>query len=126
VGPGAYTVKLPVPGAQFSFGSRFDSDIRSKDHLKPKKDPFGPAPGLYGRDDSGDYRNSLPGSIKVHKRAMSWSFNKFGEKQQSLASTMDCTFGKGKRDLSNTLEKKPAPNAYNLDPNHHRPLLQYE
>jgi hypothetical protein len=30
----------------FSFGSRFDSDIRSKDHIKPRKKD-GPGPGSY-------------------------------------------------------------------------------
>ena len=46
LGPGLYTIKVPQAGAQFSFGSRFNSDIRSKEHLFPKK-ADGPGPGDY-------------------------------------------------------------------------------
>lgn len=46
VGPGAYTIKDNHTAPIFSFGSRFDSDIRSKDHLKPRK-KLEPGPGSY-------------------------------------------------------------------------------
>ena len=82
LGPGAYTVKEVVPGPVFSFGTRFNSEIRSKDRLPKhlRTERFnGPGPGEY----------KLPGAIKVkkndHKRAL---------------STQDCTFGNGKREWS--------------------------
>ena len=37
VGPGLYHIKEAQPGPVFTFGSRFNSDIRSKEHLHPKK-----------------------------------------------------------------------------------------
>ena len=40
----------------FSLGSRFDSDVRSKDHIRPKKKD-GPGPGSY----------ELPGSVRIAK-----------------------------------------------------------
>lgn len=47
---GANTVNkgelAPLGGPKFSFGSRFDSDIRAKPHLNPKK-VDGPGPGDY-------------------------------------------------------------------------------
>ena len=39
-------VVQPMTGPKFSFGSRFDSDIRAKPHLHPKK-VDGPGPGDY-------------------------------------------------------------------------------
>jgi hypothetical protein len=99
-GPGTFTIKEGLPGQKFSFGSRFNSDIRSKEHLRPKKDPYGPAPGLYGHDESGQYRKSLPGSIRVHRRAVSLREDTKTFRKIEFASTMDCTFGKGKRDFS--------------------------
>jgi hypothetical protein len=52
LGPGAYLIKAANTAPLFSMGSRFDSDVRSKDHLRPKKKD-GPGPGSY----------ALPGAI---------------------------------------------------------------
>jgi hypothetical protein len=46
LGPATYEIKQPKKGPIFSFGSRFNSDIRSKEHLKPTK-VDGPGPGDY-------------------------------------------------------------------------------
>jgi hypothetical protein len=67
----------------FSLGSRFDSDVRSKEHLRPKKKE-GPGPGSY----------ELPGSVRV---------------ANPLKST---TFGKAERDWSDLPKDSPAPNQY--------------
>ncbi len=53
LGPGAYLVKASNTTPLFSMGSRFDSDIRNKDHIKPRKKD-GPGPGSY----------TMPSSIK--------------------------------------------------------------
>lgn len=50
-------VVVPPGGPQYSFGSRFDSDIRAKPHLKPKK-VDGPGPGDY----------QLQGAIQCHSK----------------------------------------------------------
>jgi hypothetical protein len=54
LGPGAYLIKPSSTAPLFSMGSRFDSDVRSKDHIKPRK-VDGPGPGSY----------VMPSSIKV-------------------------------------------------------------
>lgn len=64
-------------------GSRFDSDVRSKDHLKPRKKE-GPGPGSY----------ELPGCVRVAK------------------STKRPTFGMAERDWSDLPKHTPAPNNY--------------
>lgn len=46
LGPGAYQVKIPNNVPIYSFGTRFNSSIRNKDHLKPTK-VDGPGPGAY-------------------------------------------------------------------------------
>jgi len=56
LGPGSYLIKAANTAPLFTMGSRFDSDVRSKDHIKPKKKD-GPGPGSY----------SLPPSIKVEQ-----------------------------------------------------------
>lgn len=56
LGPGAYQVKIPNNVPIYSFGTRFNSSIRNKDHLKPTK-VDGPGPGAY----------KLPGSVKTGK-----------------------------------------------------------
>lgn len=48
---GTKDVIQPPGGPKFSFGSRFDSDIRAKPHLKPKK-MDGPGPGDYALPSS--------------------------------------------------------------------------
>jgi hypothetical protein len=55
---GKFRVKEATPGP--TFGSRFNSSIRSKEHMCPRK-AEGPGPG--------DYK--LPGAIKIHRRANS-------------------------------------------------------
>jgi hypothetical protein len=70
-------------------GSRFDSDVRSKDHIRPKKKD-GPGPGSY----------DLPGSIKIAR-------------SPSMSSTVTkTTFGKANRDWSDLPKGTPAPNNY--------------
>jgi hypothetical protein len=64
-------------------GSRFDSDVRSKDHLKPKKKD-GPGPGSY----------ELHSSIRQVKQLK------------------NPTFGKAGRDWSDLPKDSPAPNLY--------------
>ena len=64
-------------------GSRFDSDVRSKDHLRPKK-ADGPGPGSY----------DLPSCVKPGKQLK------------------NPTFGKAERDWSNLPKDTPAPNHY--------------
>ena len=46
LGPGAYLIKATNTAPLFTMGSRFDSDVRSKDHIRPKK-VDGPGPGSY-------------------------------------------------------------------------------
>jgi len=83
LGPGTYTVKPTSTAPCFSLGSRFDSDVRSKDHLKPKKKD-GPGPGSY----------DLPGSVNV------------------ATQLKNTTFGKATRDWSDLPKDTPAPNQY--------------
>jgi len=65
-GPGSYYAKYPNGAPIFSFGTRFNSSIRNKDHLKPTKID-GPGPGAY----------KLPGAVKVESRtADSIHYNK--------------------------------------------------
>ena len=56
LGPGAYSIKPNNTAPMFSMGSRFDSDVRSKDHLRPRKSD-GPGPGSY----------ALPSALNVYK-----------------------------------------------------------
>ena len=65
-------------------GSRFDSDVRSKDHIRPRKKD-GPGPGSY------EARSSINAA-------------KIGNKN---------TFGKSTREWSNLPKHTPAPNHYN-------------
>lgn len=67
-------------------GSRFDSDVRSKDHIRPRKTD-GPGPGSY----------PLPGAITVAK---------------SVSDKKKSTFGVAKRDWSDLPKNVPAPNSY--------------
>lgn len=83
LGPGTYHVKAAMTAPMFSLGSRFDSDVRSKEHLRPKKKD-GPGPGSY----------ELPGAVRVAK---------------PLKAT---TFGKAERDWSDLPQDSPAPNQY--------------
>ena len=55
-GPDQYSLKLMSGAPLCSFGGRFDSDVRSKDHIHPKKKD-GPGPGSY----------VLPSGLKVYK-----------------------------------------------------------
>jgi hypothetical protein len=56
LGPGAYEVKIPNNVPIYSFGTRFNSSIRNKDHLRPTK-VDGPGPGAY----------KVPSGIKTGK-----------------------------------------------------------
>jgi hypothetical protein len=85
LGPGTYHIKAAQTAPMFSLGSRFDSDVRSKDHLRPKK-VDGPGPGSY----------ELPGAVKVAKSK----------------GVKETTFGNAKRDWSDLPKDSPAPNQY--------------
>lgn len=87
LGPGAYLIKPSNTAPCFSMGSRFDSDVRSKDHIKPRK-VDGPGPGSY----------VAPSSIKVAK---------VPENAQKKT-----TFGMATRDWSDLPKGVPAPNQY--------------
>lgn len=87
LGPGAYTVKMPKVAPIFSFGTRFNSSIRSKDHLRPAKSD-GPGPGSH----------KLPSTVEVQKRHKD--------------STQASTFGNSGRQISNLPLDGPAPNKY--------------
>jgi len=77
-------------GPKFSFGSRFDSDVRSQAHLRPKK-VDGPGPGDY----------ALPSSIKQNDR----------DKQSHQRST----WGNGEREWSYLPKKDDKGNKKNKD-----------
>jgi len=83
LGPGTYQVKASSTAPMFSLGSRFDSDVRSKDHIRPKKKD-GPGPGTY----------ELQSSIRQVKQLK------------------NPTFGKAARDWSDLPKDSPAPNQY--------------
>lgn len=57
IGPDQYHVKIPTSAPVYSFGSRFGSSIRNKDHLRPQK-VDGPGPGAY----------KLPSSVKTNMK----------------------------------------------------------
>ena len=76
-----------TPMYRKSDGSRFDSQIRAKPHLRPKK-VDGPGPG--------DYK--LPGSVKIHRR--------------NANSTQHSTFGGASREWSDLPQNTPGPTAY--------------
>lgn len=52
LGPGSYPIHKYPSGPIFSFGSRFNSSVRNRDHLRTRKID-GPGPGAY----------KLPGSV---------------------------------------------------------------
>ena len=83
-GPGTYMIKGNQTAPLFSMGSRFDSDVRSKDHIRPRK-KAGPGPGSY------ESKSSINVAQKGNKN----------------------TFGKSKRDWSDLPKDTPAPNHYN-------------
>ena len=83
LGPSTYHIKLVQTAPMFSLGSRFDSDVRSKDHLRPKKRD-GPGPGSY----------ELPSCVKVAK------------------TLKNPTFGLAAREWSDLPKDIPAPNQY--------------
>lgn len=60
LGPGAYNHKSTLGGNMFSFGSRFNSKFKSKDHLRPTK-VDGPGPGSY----------KMPSSVRTGRRSES-------------------------------------------------------
>lgn len=109
-GPDMYTIKMNPVGPSYNFGSRFDekrkppgkpdadgrrfdSSLRQKPHLKPKK-VDGPGPGDY----------ALASSIKKNTR--------------SFASMQDSTWGTGRNPDWNPNKRKqemimPGPSHYN-------------
>ena len=92
LGPGAYLVKSTNTAPEFTFGSRFDTDIRSRDHLKPRKKD-GPGPGSY----------VLPSSFKVY------------QPKPTDKDTKKTSWGKAHRDAGKKGSTvTPAPNAYSV------------
>lgn len=88
-GPDAIMIKTVSTAPCFSFGSRFNNSIRSKNHLKPdKKD--GPGPGSY----------EAKSSINAYKRS---------DQDEKISK---CTFGDGTRNFINIPKNNPAPNNY--------------
>jgi len=87
LGPGSYNIKLPTNVPHYSFGSRFNSSIRNKDHLKPKK-VDGPGPGAYKQPDS----------VQLQRRH-----------KDSVNRT---TFGTSERNFIDLPKHTPAPNKY--------------
>jgi hypothetical protein len=86
LGPGQYTIKYPKQMPTYTFGTRFDSQFRNKDHLRPRK-VDGPGPGAY----------KLPSSVKT------------GSKSED--SLFRGTFGSAARgQMANN--DGPAPNKY--------------
>jgi hypothetical protein len=83
LGPGAYLIKGANTAPCFSMGSRFDSDVRSKDHLQWRKKE-GPGPGSY------DSKSCI--KIENPKKRP--------------------TFGTAGREWSDLPKHSPAPNAY--------------
>ena len=62
LGPGTYTLNVPPMGPITSFGTRFNSSIRNKEHLRPvKKD--GPGPGAYKLPNSVQVKTRHPASV---------------------------------------------------------------
>jgi hypothetical protein len=87
LGPGTYQIKMADNSQKFSFGSRFNSSIRSKNHLRPEK-VDGPGPGAY----------RMPNSVKIQKR--------------HPLSVNRTTFGTAGRQFVNLPKDTPAPNHY--------------
>ena len=89
LGPGTYTIKQTSDTPIFSFGTRFNSSIRSKEHLRPTK-VDGPGPGAY----------KLPSGLKNGKRAVT---------QENMKLS---TFGNCDRNFSNLPKDIPGPGKY--------------
>jgi hypothetical protein len=87
-GPDQYSLKLMSGAPLCSFGGRFDSDVRSKDHIHPKKKD-GPGPGSY----------VLPSGLKVYKPLTGGNAKR-------------TTWGKAAREWSDLPKGVPAPNNY--------------
>jgi hypothetical protein len=89
-GPGSYYAKYPNNAPIHSFGTRFNSSIRNKDHLRPTK-VDGPGPGAY----------KLPGSVKIESRTA-----------DSIHYNKRTTFGTSGRNFIDLPKETPAPNKY--------------
>ena len=72
----------------YSFGTRFNSSIRNKDHLKPRK-VDGPGPGAY----------KMPSSIS-------------NGRPKTFEAGKSTTFGSSARNFVNLPKETPAPNVY--------------
>jgi Sperm-tail PG-rich repeat len=94
LGPNTYTIKALNTAPNFSFGSRFESDFRSKDHIRPKKSDE-PAPGSY----------DIKSSVQIYNPSEADLQNK------------KTTWGKALRDRKGESAKFPSPDKYN--PNKH-------
>ena len=90
LGPGAYVIKVPRTTPVFSFGGRFNSSIRSKDHLRPTK-VDGPGPGAY----------KMPSSIRTGKRT-----------ESHMDALKASTFGKSNRNFTDLPQENPGPGKY--------------
>mmetsp|Transcript_7022 Transcript_7022/g.11799 ORF Transcript_7022/g.11799 Transcript_7022/m.11799 type:complete len:230 (+) Transcript_7022:291-980(+) len=85
--PSSYNIKLLNQAPTYSFGTRFDSSIRSKNHLRPAK-VDGPGPGSY----------KLPGSVQLVRR--------------HPMSVNRTSFGTSGRQFIDLPKNTPAPNQY--------------
>lgn len=77
-------------GASYSFGSRFDSSVGNKNHVRPRK-AEGPGPGSY----------KMPGAVTVRTRHPS--------------AVTRTTFGTAGREFVDLPKWTPAPNKYAVD-----------
>mmetsp|Transcript_33906 Transcript_33906/g.24952 ORF Transcript_33906/g.24952 Transcript_33906/m.24952 type:complete len:154 (+) Transcript_33906:289-750(+) len=87
LGPGAYFPKAQKTAPTFAFGVKFDSDIRSKDHIHPRKKD-GPGPGSY----------DMGSTLKIASK--------------SEKGKQETTWGKAQRDWSSLPKGLPGPNQY--------------
>lgn len=83
IGPGSYAIKPTQTAPTFSFGSRFDSDIRSKNHVKWKK-KGGPGPGSY--DMSSSMKIYQPSETNSNKTTWSKAHRDAGLKKDGIAA----------------------------------------
>jgi len=81
-------------GPNFSFGSRFNSSVRNKDHLRPRKID-GPGPGAY----------KLPSTVISGKR-----------NDSHMDAMKKSTFGSANRNFSNLPKDTPGAGKYNPVP----------
>jgi len=103
LGPTTYKIEDKPIGPKFTFGSRWESDIRAKPHLCPKK-VDGPGPGSYAAKSSIKQNNT----DKNSKQRGTWGN---GEREWSYLPKKDDRNNKRAKD--ELLMKKHQPVIYN-------------